>query len=260
MSNFSAAWLALRASADAAARDAGLAQRFAAALPLHPKIIDVGAGTGANARALAPLVGGDWVLVDRDAALLALGGEFTTALLDLAAGWDALDALGADAVTAAAFFDLVSEDWLARFARWLAARRLPLYATLTVDGRRAWSPADPDDAQIAAAFSRHQRRDKGFGAALGPAAPERLARLLADRGFAMADAASDWRLGPAGRGLIEALVRGEAQAAGVEGTATAAWQQRRLDQAAAGLLHLTIGHRDLLALPPQTCEKGSFRG
>ena len=253
MSNFSAAWLALRAPADAAARDAGLARRFADALPLRPKIIDLGAGTGAHARALAPLVVGDWVLVDRDAALLARGAEFATILLDLAAGCDALDALGADAVTASAFFDLVSEDWLVRFARWLAARRLPLYATLTVDGRRIWSPADPDDAPIAAAFRRHQRRDKGFGAALGPAAPDFLARLLAGHGFAIAAAASDWRLGPAQRGLIEALVQGEARAARAEG---AAWERRRLDQAAAGLLHLTIGHRDLLALPSQTCEKG----
>jgi hypothetical protein len=256
MSNFSAAWLDLRTPADAAARDQGLARRFAAALPLHPKIIDLGAGTGANARALEPLVGGEWVLVDRDAALLARGGGFATIRLDLAAGWDALDALGADAVTAAAFFDLVSEDWLARFARWLAARRLPLYATLTVDGRRIWSPADPDDPAIAAAFRAHQRRDKGFGAALGPAAPDRLARLIAEHAYAVAVAASDWRLGPAERALIEAMVRGEARAAQAEGAAAAAWQRRRLDQAAAGLLQLTIGHRDLLALPAQTCEKG----
>jgi len=133
---------------------------------------------------------------------------------------------------------------------------LPLYATLTVDGRRIWSPADPDDVAVAAAFHRHQRRDKGFGAALGPAAPDRLAHFLAEHAYAVAVAASDWRLGSAEPAFIAAMVRGEAQAARAEGAAAADWARRRLDQAAVGLLHLTIGHRDLLALPAQTCEKG----
>src|SRR6185312_14115446 len=68
MSKFSADWLALREPADRAARDRGLARRFAAALPPRPRIIDLGAGTGATARALAPFVAGTWILVDRDAA------------------------------------------------------------------------------------------------------------------------------------------------------------------------------------------------
>src|SRR6185312_13732994 len=76
MIGFSLDWLRLRAPADRAARDVGLAQRFAAALrrpgerPL--RLVDLGSGTGANARALAPLIGGDqeWLLVDDDAALL----------------------------------------------------------------------------------------------------------------------------------------------------------------------------------------------
>jgi len=284
MTGFAADWLALREPADHAARDRGLGERFAAALPPHPRIIDLGAGTGANARALAPLIAGDhhWLLVESDPALRAAQREallawavrsgfgvsggaefaierqgarwrFTGVALDLAQGWGALDALAADGVTASAFFDLVSEAWIARLVAWLAARRLPLLAALTVEGRRVWAPPDADDALIAAVFRADQRRDKGLGPALGPAAPHTLARILADHDFAIATAASDWRLGPAQRGLIEALVQGEARtarAAPADRPAIAAWEGRRSEAAAAGGLRLTVGHLDLLALAP----------
>ena len=285
MSGFSADWLALREPADEAARDIGLARRFAAALPPRPVIIDLGAGTGANARALAPIITGDqhWLLVESDPALRAAQREallawatragdrgretgdiviergfarwrFTGVALDLAQGWDTLAALGASAIAASAFFDLASEAWVAQLAAWLAARRLPLLAALTVDGRRHWTPPDADDARLAVAFRLHQAGDKGLGPALGSAAAALLPRLLADHDFAIATAASDWCLGPAQHGLIAALAGGEAQAARAmapaEGAMIAAWERRRLDAAATGRLAVTVGHRDVLALAP----------
>ena len=76
MIGFSLDWLRLRAPFDRAARDAGLARRFAAALRRPagrpPRLVDLGTGTGANARVLAPVIGGDqdWLLLDSDAAML----------------------------------------------------------------------------------------------------------------------------------------------------------------------------------------------
>lgn len=265
MNLFAADWLAQREPADAIARDAGLARRFAAALPVPARLADLGAGTGANARALAPIIGGDqdWLLVEPDPALRAGQGErlrawpqrwrFTGLALDLAGDWRPLEAAGLAGVTCSAFLDLASAAWIERLADWLAPRRLPFLAALTVDGRRLWTPSAPEDETVAAAFRSHQARDKGLGPALGAAAAETAARLLAGRGFQVVTVASDWRLDSDARTLLVALVAGEADAALAEAPgaapAIARWRARRLAEAEAGRLGAVIGHRDLLALP-----------
>ncbi len=177
--------------------------------------------------------------------------RFATLALDLAR--DLPDLAAADGVTCAAFLDLASPEWLERLAAGLAARPLPFLAALTVDGRRLWTPPAPEDALIEASFRRHQGRDKGLGPAAGADATAALARQLEARGFAVATAASDWRVGAGERALLVALARGEAAAAleAEPGAAPtiAAWRARRLAEAAAGTLAVTVGHRDLLALP-----------
>src|SRR3954464_14960294 len=68
-------WLSLRERADAAARSAELADRLARHLPAGPLVIhDLGGGSGAMARWLAPRLAGPqhWVVHDRDPDLLAL--------------------------------------------------------------------------------------------------------------------------------------------------------------------------------------------
>ena len=284
MSDFSARWLALREPADRAARSERLAKRFAAALRT-PRIFDLGAGTGANARYLAPLIAGDqeWILVERDPALRATQKSafrawarrqryrcvetaraivveangarwrFRSRATDLAGGCAGVPVRPGDAVTAAAFFDLVSSGWLARFAAWLADRRAPFLGGLTVDGRRLWQPALSTDALIDLAFRRDQARDKGFGPALGAAAADALPRALRAAGFAVTTAAGDWRLGGETRSLCAALARANA------GVARAAWPERkqmidnwrrkRLKDAEDGRLALVVGHRCVLALP-----------
>jgi hypothetical protein len=289
MSDFSRDWLKLREGADLAARDAVLARRFGAALRRRPdepvRLIDLGAGSGANCRALLPRIGGDqdWILIDRDRDLIAAqseeftfwarrqgypilagGGRMTMSVgdarwrvtslpLDLAREGATLDTLDADGVTAAALFDLVSSDWIDGFVAYLARRQLPLLAALTVDGRRVWQPPLPEDDLLAESFRRHQGRDKGFGPALGGAAPARLSEALGGKGFAIAQAPSDWQLSARDSALLAALIAGEAQTAYAvrpeHQTAIAAWEKQRREQLENGRLELTIGHRDLLALP-----------
>jgi hypothetical protein len=289
---FALDWLKLRESADLAARNPALARRFGAALPpTRPlRLIDLAAGSGANTRALLPRIGGDqhWRLIDYDRDLLtAQAEEFTlwarrqgypitagggralieappaqwrieTMPLDLDRDFATLEETAFDGITAASFFDLVSEDWLARFVALLAARRVPFLAALTVDGRRDWQPRLDGDALIAEAFAAHQRRGKGFGPALGGTAPDAMEALLQQAGFRIERAASDWhfRLGDGGQGdetLLAALIAGEAGAAREAAPQAAqridAWENQRRALLAERRLSLTVGHCDLLALP-----------
>ncbi|WP_339948445.1 class I SAM-dependent methyltransferase [uncultured Albimonas sp.] len=251
--SFASSWLALREPADAAARDRGLLAELAEwsggrALPTT----DLGCGTGATLRALAPYAPAlEWTLLDNDAALLEEAAARTGARVraaNLAAGPEAAVA-GARVVTASALFDLVSVEWLGRFAQALAPD-VAVYAALSYDGRETWSPAPPHEAQALAAFLRHQAGDKGFGPSLGPQAGATLAGMLAQRGWKVRLADSAWRLGAGDGALIRALAEGAAEAV----AETAALPGRQMAEWRAGRRAATrveIGHLDLLALPPE---------
>ena len=257
--SFSADWLALRAGADARARDARLAARLRARFAGREGlcVLDLGAGTGAMMRATAPLLGAGqrWRLVERDAGLLAraeggappgVAAEFLAA--DLARDAARLFDPTPDLVTASAFFDLCGAAWIDAFVGHAAAAGSAVYAVLSYDGGESWAPPHPLDAAVLPAFHADQRRNKGLGPALGPAAAAYLARTLAHAGYAVATARSDWRLEqPRDAALIAALARGSADAvAPALGNAAATeWQRAR-----AAASRVTIGHLDVLALPP----------
>ena len=254
MSGFSAEWLALRAPADTAARDAGLLRAAADLAPA--RVMDLGCGTGAMLATLQPLLPrpAAWVLVDGDVGLLAqaaqraaaLGVVATTQACDLLA--TPLPAAAADLVTATALFDLVSADWLHRFLDALAARRLPLYVALSYDGAMAWKPPHPLDGAVTAAFNRHQRGPKGFGGpALGPEAPAALVAGLEARRYRVTVADSPWQVGADQPAFTAALLDGIAAAVAEEGSVPtiADWLAARR----ATTRHTEVGHRDLLAVP-----------
>jgi SAM-dependent methyltransferase len=257
MTGFSADWLALRAGVDRKARDAALAWKFVAALPPSPLIVDLGAGTGANAAALAALTGptARFRLADNDGALLAIArarsSQFETVVGDLAQALDGLTE-GADAITAAALMDLVSAAWFDALAAKAASRRLPVLFTLSVDGRHALTPEDGDDGLVFAAFAQDQRRDKGLGPALGPDAPRYMRDCLTVLGARVSLAPSDWRIGGDHRALMAVFIDGvavaAARAAPADRAAIAAWLARRQKLIDDGALSITVGHQDLLAL------------
>lgn len=251
---FAPDWLALRASADRAARDpALLAQAGAIA---GGTIVDLGAGTGATLRAMADVVPDDtgWTLVDNDAALLALaprwGGRVRNVQADLT-DLDALPLAGAGLVTASALLDLVSDTWLDALVMRLVQHRLPLYAALSYDGAMSWTPAHDDDDGVTLAFNRDQSGDKGFGPALGPAGALRARDRLAAAGYRVLMADSPWQLGPTDDALQAELLHGIATAAARAGhDAADSWLSARMT--ALPHTQARIGHIDLLALPPET--------
>jgi SAM-dependent methyltransferase len=285
VSGFAADWLALREAADLRARNGDVLLAATTAFNCHTAvtIVDLGCGTGANLRALAmhlPVVQ-HWRLVDDDPMLLAAGRaalrhwadrsqeraeqlildksgkhidiDFVRA--DLAKNF--VDALAgpADLVTAAAFFDLASRQWIAAFCRAMARRALPLYAVLTYDGCERWSPPHPADAAIRAAFHAHQGRDKGFGPAAGPAAAAVLQAALRSEGYDIVSGSSPWHLGAADRALIAALANGAAAAVAETTLVPAAdcvsWRAARVAASAC-----TIGHVDLFARPSRPDPPG----
>ena len=314
MGDFSADWLALREPVDARSRAVYLVDRLLARWPesvprddstprgaaivcmagadrarIGPprRILDLGCGTGANLRYLAPRLGAgagvpawrsqEWLCLDKDPLLLAelerrtrTGEEWApdlelsvrTRRRDLTAGIGAPTLTPGTLVTASALLDLVSADWLAGLLRACAKAGSPLLLALTYDGRLDFTPAHPLDGTLIALFNAHQRRDKGLGPALGPQAPAYLASLAAALGFEMEVGASDWVLGPGDPALVEALIQGWAAAALEQGPRTetrpdaarlealiVAWREARLAQNAEGGLRLRVGHQDALLLP-----------
>lgn len=249
MSGFEQAWLRLREPYDHAARSRALTDRFVEALGSTPRLLDLGTGAGSNLRYLAPRLppAQRWLLVDHDPELLAqarLGAESTVEcqVMDLARE---LPERGVwDGITAAALLDLTSAAWLDRLARW--SRGVPVLIVLSVDGRLAWQPEEPEDGAVRERFFAHQRTDKGFGPALGADAAGYLAERLKAEGQRVVLARSDWRLGPADAPLLAATLDG---ILAVQGSGIERWAAARRRQLGEGRLQLSVGHVDLLALP-----------
>ena len=292
MSGFDALWLAQREPFDLAARSSALEHGFAEAMRVRSqgdsgpvRLLDLGGGTAANFRALAPRLGGDqhWLLCDHDPQLLSAaqrsiaqwavdqgwecsrstsavvvktGSErwsLETREIDLAGELESIDATRFDGVSTTAFLDLVSQDWLERLARWIERSGRPLLATLTVDGRRRWMPVLEPDAWIDDTFRHHQAGDKGFGKSLGPQAAQMLAEIFRARGVACDTEASDWRIGSDAPAMLRRMAA-EAAAVATEvaparGSEIEAWRIERDRLIALGRASLTVGHIDLLARP-----------
>lgn len=271
MSGFSADWLALREPHDHAARSVSVLAELAAWANARGgalRALDLGSGTGSTLRAVAPAIPAlrDWTLAEHDPVLIEQGRQSlaaapeTAALrwayteVDLAPGLPDRLLDGVDLVTASALIDLVSADWLARLVEALRGRGIAVYVALTYDGRLDWTPVDPDDDRVHRLFDRHQRTDKGFGPALGPAAAAALERSLASLAGRTVAAPSDWALAPSDHAIQAAMLAGVADAArAIEPAASAvidAWTRRRGALLDAGRSALRVGHRDVLYLPP----------
>jgi hypothetical protein len=299
MSGFTASWLALREPHDARARapQAVAVLGPAAVSTAAPRaVVDLGAGSGANFRYLAPRLGGaqTWTLVDHDDALLdaaehALrdwaaerraeayvdgdaddgGGPRGAGVLrirgadvdcrvrrtrlDLATSLDRLDIPRGALVTSSALLDLVSAPWLESLARRGRAAAAALWVGRTEDSRAAGTPAAPEDAEVLVLCKRPQRRDKGFGPALGPVAARITEGTFAAFGYRVHRWRSDWRIEPAATDFQRALISGWHDAA-VEiapqrRAALRGWLQRRLAHVDAGRSELVVGHEDFVARP-----------
>jgi len=272
-------WLALREPADHAARSRDLVDRLPL-WPLDEEIVvhDLGSGTGSMTRWLAPQLPRrqHWVLHDLDDTLLA-SARATTLLPpheDTAitvstrhgdvARLDAADLAGASLVTTSALLDLLTADEVTRVAATCVNSGCPALFTLTVNGRVDLTPTHPLDASIEAAFNAHQRRPVDGRRLLGPDAVASAATAFTRLGADVRVADTPWQLGADDAGLVVEWLTGWVAAACEQRPdlmgVTRGYLRQRLAEAAAGELHVTVGHADLLAIPVpfgsnQTCTR-----
>jgi hypothetical protein len=258
-------WLALREPADAAARAPELVEPVRRHLARTGRAVihDLGTGTGSMGRWLGARLSGPqhWIMYDRDAGLLeraaaglagvaaADGAAVTveTRVADITRLSGELD--GASLVTASALLDMLTADEIDRIVT--ACAGCPTLLTISVLGEVRFTPPDPLDLQIAAAFNAHQRRTVGGQSLLGPDAAAAAITAFRRRGVNVQVRPSPWRLGGEASALIAEWLRGWVDAACEQQPAltgqVGAYTERRLAQAAAGRLEVVLGHQDLLA-------------
>ena len=230
-------------------------------------IHDLGCGTGSMGRWLAPLLPGPqhWVLHDRDEDLLdAAAAELPGPAADGASvsvetrASDVTllrpgDLADASLVTASALLDLLTRDELDRLIDVCTKAGCPVFLSLSVVGRVDLVPADPLDSRVAAAFDAHQRRMTERGRLLGPDAVAAAVEGFRQRGAEVLVRPTPWRLGAAEADLAAEWFTGWIGAAceqSVElASETGSYARRRLAEARAGELAVTVGHADLLVLP-----------
>jgi len=262
-------WLALREPADAAARARDLVERMARRQPPAGGhvIHDLGCGTGSMGRWLAPQLSGPqhWILHERDLDLLeaaaaeAPGPARDGSAVSLETRHSDITRLTADElgdatlVVASALLDMLTRDELARLVALCAEASCPVLITLSVVGRVELTPGDPLDLRIAAAFNDHQRRVTPHGRLLGPGAVAAAGEQFRRLGARAIVRRSPWRLGALQGDLAAEWFAGWLGAACEQdqdlAAVTDAYASRRIAEAVAARLAVTLEHADLLVLP-----------
>ena len=276
MDTFDADWLALREPTDHRSRDGSLLAPLCDTWLARgwSRVLDLGSGTGSNLRYLAPRLpaGQEWMLVDHDPEHLRAcqHAEVPSGVRRVSVVQGDLVDVGlaavqhADLVTASALLDLVSEEWLRRVVDACAEAGCGAHFALSYDGDIRWGSAgepggqaeeDPDDALVRDAVNTHQIGEKGLGVALGSAAGLEAEQLFQSAHYRTWLVPSGWRLGLAEASLVRRLIAGWEAAAVTMRPGDAgrihAWAERRHATVAEGRFTLRVGHRDLLALPPE---------
>ena len=269
MSGFSIEWLNLREVSDHRARDKNLLKNAVDWLNnLQTKdrvIVDLGSGTGSTIRCLqrftTQLPSIQWRLVDNDPEVLAEAIDrhsndhsVESFLVDLSET-QKLPLDSVSMITASALFDLVSENFIQELCQLVKGkndyRPVGLYSALNYDGCIKWTPSHPLDAAILVNFNTDQRRDKGFGPALGPDASDFLQSQFNVTKFQCLKANSPWLLDSGDYLITESLINGISEVAlqteGLTNSDVLSWKAFRIKNIRTGSCFL--GHTDILVLP-----------
>jgi hypothetical protein len=259
-------WLAARVAADTAAR----ATTVSALVPELInylidtgglggvlEIIDLGAGTGANQRWLAPRLPFQqrWIHLDHDPTISRSQPlPHHTVIID--GSVEALERLLADGtsdhrlVACSALLDVLTTDHLDAVCRAVINNQVPALFSLSVTGTQSISPMDSHDQLLLAAFNDHQRR----AGRAGPDATTLAVDTLCTGGFTVRIQETPWQLATSSdSAFVEQLLQERLDAAVAQDPSLAAvataWLELRRAQLELGVLRIEVGHCDILALP-----------
>ena len=261
-------WLAARTSADTSARAATLSSLLPELIDYLSgtrgrhgvlKIIDLGAGTGANQRWLAPRLPFQqrWIHLDHDPVIsrtLPLPLPNDTMIID--AGVETLGRLLAShstdqhLVTCSALLDVLTMDQLDAVCRAVIDYQVPAFLSLTVTGTLSLTPVNSHDQLLQNAFNDHQKR----AGRPGPHAATLAVDALCAGGFTVRTQETTWQLtASSDAALVDQLLQERLEAAVAHDPTLAAvasaWFELRRSQLASGTLLIKVGHLDILALP-----------
>lgn len=282
------AWLACRYDADRAARSTGVRDRVAACFSGRSdmRIVDLGAGTGANLAHCTGLFAGDqhWTLIEQDPGLL----DAVEASLDCwlgVLGWTArageqladglrftkngrslrvtlvpatveclaerVDLAATDLVTANALFDLFSEIQFHDVITLLRRFRVPCYATLNYASMR-FTPSDRLSEHYVDLYEAHMRRPRPAGRSMGARCTHEMAAVATRIGARVERAPSPWILGPGKAPMLRYLVRFMREAipevlpCPTDLPQLLAWEKERMALIERRGLSLDVSHEDIL--------------
>jgi hypothetical protein len=222
------------------------------------EIVDLGAGTGANQRWLAPRLEfvQRWIHLDHDPAIsrslplpddtMIIDGSVEQALGRLLANRSSDPRL----ITCSALLDVLTTDQIDAVCRAVIENQVPALFSLTATGALNISPANRYDELLLDAFNDHQRR----AGRAGPDATTLAVNALCAGGFTVRTQETPWRLTASSdwafveRFLQERLDAAVAQTPGLAAAATD-WFELRRSQFVLRMLRIEVGHRDVLALP-----------
>jgi hypothetical protein len=221
------------------------------------EIIDLGAGTGANQRWLAPRLPFQqrWIHLDHDPTISRSQPlPHHTVIID--GSVEALERLLADGasdhrlVACSALLDVLTTDHLDAVCRAVINNQVPALFSLSVTGTQRISPMDPRDQLLLAAFNDHQRR----AGRAGPDATTLAVDTLCTGGFTVRIQETPWQLATSSdSAFVEQLLQERLDAAVAQDPSLAAvataWLELRRAQLELGVLRIEVGHCDILALP-----------
>jgi hypothetical protein len=264
--SFPADWLAARIQADHEARNRS-SPAVIPALIKHltaagasargVEVIDVGAGTGANARWLEPRLPFPqrWVYVEPDRRLLSEahrpeGTEVHPAGVEALPGLLDRPSSRCRLLTCSALLDILTTVAVRSLCRAGASHQVPMLLALTVTGAWQLDPSHRIDEQLRRAFNDFQRRSGHAG----PDAPRIAADTMRASGLEVHRADSPWLLTPeTNAAFVDRFLTDRVSAVVEEAPKLAKaadrWLALRREQLDGRALRVEVGHLDILGLP-----------